>query len=106
MDDLIKELLEEVKALEGEEGMVAEFKKAEMSDSEIATAQAALRLLSKVADKFKKSGVMLKAFEKEPQKAEVTAETAGEFLKAAKPEQRPAIAKAAGLEPDRFALAF
>lgn len=104
MDDLIKELLEEVKPLEGEKDMLAAFKKSKMSDSEIATTQAALRLLSSVSDQVKKSGVVLKAFEVDPPKTDATAAAA--FLKSCKPEEKAEIAKSLGIEADRFAQVF
>ncbi len=102
MEELLKELLEEVKALEGEDKIVAAFKKAEMSEGEVIQAQAALRLLSAIADKVKKSGVVLEPFKADPPK--VDASSTAEYLKSK--EGRDAVAKALDISPDKFAAAF
>ncbi len=105
MEELIKELLEEVKPLDGEKDLVAKLKKSKMSEGDIAITQAALRLLSGVTDGIKKSGIVIKGFEQE-EPAKVDAKAAGEYLKGAKPEDRQAVAQAAGIEPERFEQAF
>ena len=106
MDDLIKELLEELKALDGEKDFLADLKKAKLSESEVAHTQAAFRLLGGVAEKLTKAGVTIKAFAPAPEKIKPDLTTTAEFLKAAKTEQRQEIAKAMGVDPAKFVQAF
>lgn len=100
MEELLKELLEETKALEGEKDILAKLKKNKMSDAEIATTQVALRLLSGVGENVKKAGIVLKAFEVEP--LTVDAQAVAEFLKKAKDEDREKIAKHLGVDPKTY----
>ena len=102
MEELLKELLEETKELEGEKDILAKLKKHKMSDVEIATTQVALRLLSGVGDNVKKAGIVLKAFETKAEPPKVDAQAVAEFLKQAKDEDRAAIAKALGVDPKTY----
>ena len=102
MDELIKELLEETQAIDGEKDLLADLKKGKFSPAEASQVQAALRLLSANTDKVKKSGIVVKAFEtvKEPEKVDAKAVAA--FLKGAKVEDRAEISKELGLDATRF----
>jgi hypothetical protein len=106
MEELLKELLEELKPIEGEKDLLADLKKGKFSAEETSTVQAAIRLLSGVADKIKKSGIVVKAFETKADPPAVEKKDIVEFLKAAKAEDRAAIAKDLNIDAAKFEEAF
>jgi hypothetical protein len=106
MEELIKELLEELKPIEGEKDLLADLKKGKFSAEETSTVQAAIRLLSGVADKIKKSGIVVKAFETKADSTKTERKDVTEFLKAAKAEERAAIAKELKIDGAKFEEAF
>ncbi len=106
MEELIKDLLEATKKFDGEEDLEKELKKHDLSEGEISIVKGAIRLFNSVTDKVAKSGVQIVLpGQKKPEQVDKSAVTV-EFLKAAKPEGREAIAKALGIDPAKFTLAF
>lgn len=106
MEELLKELLEELKPIEGEKDLLADLKKGKFSAEETSTVQAAIRLLSGVSDKIKKSGIVVKAFETKADPPKIERKDVTEFLKAAKAEERAAIAKELKIDAAKFEEAF
>lgn len=106
MEELLKELLEELKPIEGEKDLLADLKKAKFSAEETSTVQAAIRMLSGVADKIKKSGIVVKAFETKADPAKVERKDIGDYLKKSSAADRAEVAKQLGVDPTRFEEAF
>jgi len=102
MEELLKELLEETKAVEGETELLASLKKAKFSADESSTVQAAIRLLTGLEEKIKKSGIVVKAFEtkKDPEPAKVDAKATAAFLKSAKAEDKALVCKELGIDAE------
>ncbi len=106
MEDLIKEILEETKAVKGEKELLSDLKKAKLSDEDAAILQATVRLFSGVSENLKKSGVVIKQLQPEPEPATVDAKSVAAFLKESKPEVRAEISKELKLDEKRFEEAF
>lgn len=106
MEELLKELLEETKATEGEKDLLADLKKGKFSAEEISAVQASLRMLSGLADKIKKAGITIKAFETKADPPKIERKNVGEYLKNASGDDRALLAKDLGIDPKRFGEAF
>lgn len=106
MEELLKELLEEMKPIDGEKDLLADLKKGKFSAEETSTVQAAVRMLSGVADKIKKAGITVKAFETKADPPKVERKDIGDYLKKSSAEDRAAVAKQLGVDPARFEEAF
>lgn len=106
MEELLKELLEETKPIDGEKDLLADLKKGKFSAEEIIAVQASLRMLSGLSEKIKKSGITVKAFETKADPPKIDRKNIGEYLKKASNDDRALIAKELGIDPVRFAEAF
>ncbi len=106
MEELLKELLEETKAIDGEKDLLADLKKAKFSAEDTSAVQASIRLLSGLADKLKKAGIVVKAFETKADPPKVERKNIGEYLKKSSAEDRAWVAKDLGVDPTRFEEAF
>lgn len=106
MEELLKELLEEMKPIDGEKDLLADLKKGKFSAEETSTVQAAVRMLSGLADKIKKAGITVKAFETKADPPKIERKNIGEFLKSSSVEDRAWVAKDLGVDPKRFEEAF
>jgi len=106
MEELLKELLEELKPIEGEKDLLVELKKSKFSAEETVTVQAGVRLLNGVADKVKKSGITFKPFEASKEPPKIERKDIGAYLKKSSAEDRAEVAKQLGIDPTRFEEAF
>jgi hypothetical protein len=106
MEELLKELLEETKAIEGEKDLLADLKKGKFSAEEISAVQASIRMLSGLADKIKKAGITVKAFETKADPPKIERKDVGEFLRKSSAADRAEMAKQLGVDPTRFEEAF
>lgn len=100
MDELIKELIEATEKFEGEDDLVKALHN--MSDEDIAKVKGAMRIMSGVMNKIAKAGVeIMLPGQKKPGPVDKLAVTV-EFLKAAKQADREKVAKALGVDPEKY----